>query len=73
LRYNQVMTIIISMGAKSFSDQIRDSVNASGMSRYDLCNRIGLNQSTMSRFMSGKGACHWPYWTSWPRFSAWTW
>ncbi|QDV32371.1 helix-turn-helix domain-containing protein [Tautonia plasticadhaerens] len=41
--------------SRRFSDQIRDAVNASGMSRYALCKAIGLNQGAMSRFMSGKG------------------
>ncbi|MEW4568501.1 helix-turn-helix transcriptional regulator [Tautonia sp. JC769] len=37
------------------SDQIRDAVNVSGMSRYAICKTIGFNQGAMSRFMSGKG------------------
>ena len=40
---------------RRFSDQIRDAVIASGMSRYAICKAIGLNQGAMSRFMSGKG------------------
>ena len=40
---------------RRFSDQIRDKVNASKMSRYAICKAIGLNQGAMSRFMSGKG------------------
>jgi transcriptional regulator with XRE-family HTH domain len=43
------------MGHKRFSDQIRDAVNASGLSRYAICKAIGFNQGAMSRFMSGKG------------------
>ena len=42
------------MGAKRFSDQVRDAVDASGMSRYRICREIGLSQPTMSRFMAGK-------------------
>jgi hypothetical protein len=41
--------------SKSFSDQIRDAVDASGMSRYVICNAIGISQSTMSRFMGRQG------------------
>ncbi|MFI5461225.1 MAG: helix-turn-helix domain-containing protein [Isosphaerales bacterium] len=39
---------------KRLSDQIRDAVDASGMSRYAICKAIGLSQGTMSRFMSGR-------------------
>jgi transcriptional regulator with XRE-family HTH domain len=45
---------MMNMRRKPFSAQIRDAVNASGLSRYAICNAIRLNQSTMSRFMSGK-------------------
>ena len=41
--------------ARRFSDQIRDGVRSSGMSRYAICKAIGFNQGAMSRFMSGKG------------------
>jgi transcriptional regulator with XRE-family HTH domain len=42
------------MGDKPFSQQIRDTVDASGMSRYAICKAIGLTQGAMSRFMNGK-------------------
>jgi ribosome-binding protein aMBF1 (putative translation factor) len=42
------------MGTKTFSDQIRDAVDRSGMSRYRICAEIKLSQSTMSRFMAGE-------------------
>jgi transcriptional regulator with XRE-family HTH domain len=42
------------MRAKRFSDQIREAVDASGMSRYRICAEIGLSQAAMSRFMAGK-------------------
>jgi transcriptional regulator with XRE-family HTH domain len=45
--------MIISMRPKPFSDQIRDAVNASGMSRYRICAEIKLSQPAMSRFMAG--------------------
>lgn len=36
------------------SDQIRQAIDVSGVSRYRICKEIGLTESTMSRFMSGK-------------------
>ncbi len=42
------------MEVKRFSDQIRAAVDASGLSRYAICKAIGLPESSMSRFMSGK-------------------
>ena len=43
------------MGNPRFSDQIRDAVDASGLSRYAICKAIGFPESSMSRFMTGKG------------------
>jgi transcriptional regulator with XRE-family HTH domain len=42
------------MGNKRFSDQIREAVVASGVTRYRICCDIGLSQAAMSRFMTGK-------------------
>ncbi len=42
------------MGDRPFSQQIREAVEASGMSRYAICKAIGLTQGAMSRFMNGK-------------------
>lgn len=39
----------------SLSDQIRQAVDESGMSRYRICKELGLAEATMSRFMSGQG------------------
>jgi len=36
------------------SDQIRQAVDESGMSRYRICKLLGIGQSTMSRFMAGE-------------------
>jgi plasmid maintenance system antidote protein VapI len=43
------------MRTKRFGDQLRDAVDASGMSRYAICKAIDLPESSMSRFMTGKG------------------
>ena len=43
------------MRHKKLSDEIRDAVNASGMSRYAIAKTIRIAESTMSRFMNGKG------------------
>ena len=37
------------------SDQIRAAVDRSGMSRYRICQESGIDQPSMSRFMSGQG------------------
>ena len=42
------------VNVRRFSDQIREAVDASGLSRYSICKSIGLNQGAMSRFMAGK-------------------
>jgi hypothetical protein len=35
------------------SDQLRELIESSGMSRYRICKEIGLPESTMSQFMAG--------------------
>jgi transcriptional regulator with XRE-family HTH domain len=44
------------MGKKrlKFSDQLRRAVDASGLSRYRIAKTLGLSESLLSRFMSGK-------------------
>jgi ribosome-binding protein aMBF1 (putative translation factor) len=36
------------------TDQLRNAIDSSGMSRYAVAKAIELDQSTLSRFMSGK-------------------
>ena len=36
------------------TDQLRTAIEDSGLSHYRVCKEIGLDQSTLSRFMSGK-------------------
>jgi transcriptional regulator with XRE-family HTH domain len=43
------------------SEQIRRAVDASGMSRYRIAKELGIAESTMSRFMSGKGGLSMEY------------
>ena len=38
----------------TLTDEIRQAVDASGMSRYRICKRLDIAESTLSRFMSGK-------------------
>jgi len=38
---------------KSISRQLREAIDASGMSRYRICKEIRLPESTMSHFMAG--------------------
>ena len=40
---------------KTLSDEIREAVDASGMTRYRIAKELGIAESTMSRFMSRKG------------------
>jgi predicted XRE-type DNA-binding protein len=40
--------------ARRFTDQIRDAVDQSGLTRYRIYKMTGIDQSTLSRFMAGK-------------------
>lgn len=44
----------VSRQPQTFTDQIRQAIDASGSSRYAVSKAIGLSESTMSRFMAGK-------------------
>ena len=37
------------------TDEIRQAVDASGLSRYRISKELGIAESTMSRFMNGQG------------------
>ena len=39
---------------RKVSDQIRRLIDSSGMSRYRIAKRTGIDQSALSRFMSGE-------------------
>jgi transcriptional regulator with XRE-family HTH domain len=41
---------------KTFSDQIRDAIAASGVTRYALARQAGIPESALGRFVSGKQA-----------------
>jgi transcriptional regulator with XRE-family HTH domain len=43
------------------SDQVRKAVDASGLSRYRIAKELGIAESTMSRFMAGKGGLSMEY------------
>ena len=43
------------------SEQIRGAVGASGLSRYRIAKTLGIAESTLSRFMSGKGGLSMEY------------
>jgi transcriptional regulator with XRE-family HTH domain len=38
-----------------FTDEIRQAVNASGLTRYRICQELSIKEAQMSRFMNGKG------------------
>jgi transcriptional regulator with XRE-family HTH domain len=43
------------------SDQVRQAVEASNLSRYAICKALGLAQATMSRFMNRQGGLSMDY------------
>jgi plasmid maintenance system antidote protein VapI len=44
----------MSKAPKLISQQLREAIDASSMSRYRICKEIGLPESTMSQFMAGQ-------------------
>ena len=42
------------MNQKRFSDQIREAVDGSGLSRYVICKTLDFDQGAFSKFMNGK-------------------
>lgn len=38
----------------TFSEQLREHINGCGLTRYEVCKRTGVEQSALSRFMSGE-------------------
>jgi plasmid maintenance system antidote protein VapI len=49
------------MRQKKLSDEIREAVLTSGMSRYSIAKALGVAESTMSRFVNGKGGLSMEY------------
>lgn len=39
---------------KTLSDQLRAVIDASELSRYEICRRSNVNEAALSRFMAGK-------------------
>ncbi len=51
----QADTMIGSVATEpAFTEQLRRAIDESGMSRREVCARIGLDESVMSRFMAGR-------------------
>ena len=44
----------VSRKRKRLSDQIREAIDVSGFSRYQIAKKTGIDQASMSRFMNGK-------------------
>jgi len=40
--------------SRTLTDEIREAIDGCGMSRYRLCQELGIPQSTLSRFMNRK-------------------
>jgi plasmid maintenance system antidote protein VapI len=49
------------MKPKTLSDEIRAAVDSSGLSRYAIAKALGIAESTMSRFVNGKGGLSMEY------------
>ena len=39
---------------KSMSDEVREAIEKSGLSRYAICKGAGIEEGAMSRFMRGQ-------------------
>ncbi len=40
----------------SLTERVRKAIEESGMTRYEIARRTGVQESTLSRFMSGKAS-----------------
>jgi transcriptional regulator with XRE-family HTH domain len=38
-----------------FSDEIRAAITHSGLTRYRICKQVGMQESSMTRFLRGRG------------------
>ena len=48
------MGIIKTMSKKTFSDELRRAVEQSGMTRYEIYKRTGIDQAVLSKFVHGE-------------------
>ena len=61
LAFSRSIWYLRAMRQTKLSDEIREAVNASGMSRYAISKALGISESTMSRFVNGKGGLSMEY------------
>ena len=40
--------------SKTLTDQIREAVKQSDLTRYEICRQTGIDKSSMSKFVSGE-------------------
>lgn len=60
LTYSHIFVESSSMKAKPLTEQIRKAIDGSGMTRYAIGKATGIDQATLSRFMSGKAGLSLP-------------
>ena len=52
LDYKHVCGMIITM--TTMSDQVREAIKASGLTRYEIAKQSGVTEGALSRFMAGE-------------------
>ncbi len=53
MRASSAYDTVMTKKRVKFTDEIRQAVEGCGLSRYRICQQLGVAQSTMSRFMAG--------------------